>query len=78
MTILAIVIAGSNGTRLHPLKSEHAKPAPVIAAGCRSVDVAPDNPVDSTALPNCGLTQCKPKARWPIGLRAGHRQTGDA
>ena len=31
--VLALVLAGGNGTRLHPLTAEHAKPALPFAAG---------------------------------------------
>jgi glucose-1-phosphate adenylyltransferase len=36
--ILAMVLAGGNGTRLHPLTAEHAKPALPLAAGYRIID----------------------------------------
>ena len=50
MKILAMVMAGGNGTRLHPLTAEHAKPALMFAAGYRIVDFVLGNLVNSRAL----------------------------
>jgi glucose-1-phosphate adenylyltransferase len=36
--VLALILAGSGGTRLHPLTREHAKPALPFAGGYRIVD----------------------------------------
>ena len=45
--VLALVLAGGNGTRLHPLTAEHAKPALPFAAGYRIVDFVLSNLVNS-------------------------------
>ena len=36
--VLAVVLAGGNGTRLHPLTAEHCKPALPFAVGYRIID----------------------------------------
>jgi CTP:molybdopterin cytidylyltransferase MocA len=47
MKILAMVLAGGNGTRLHPLTAEDAKPALPVAHGYRIVDFVLSNLVNS-------------------------------
>ncbi len=60
MKILALVLAGGNGTRLRPLTSEHAKPALRFAAGYRIIDFVLSNFVNSGILPIYVLAQYKP------------------
>src|SRR3954468_17812117 len=47
MKIVALVLAGGEGTRLHPLTAEHAKPALPFANGYRIVDFVLSNLVNS-------------------------------
>ena len=49
MKILALVMAGGEGSRLHPLTAEHAKPAIAFAGGHRIVDFVLSNLVRSPA-----------------------------
>jgi glucose-1-phosphate adenylyltransferase len=60
MKILAMVLAGGNGTRLHPLTAEHAKPALPLAAGYRIIDFVLSNLVNSDISPIYVLAQYKP------------------
>jgi glucose-1-phosphate adenylyltransferase len=60
--ILALVMAGGNGTRLHPLTAEHAKPALVFAAGYRIIDFVLGNLVNSGTFPIYVLAQYKPRS----------------
>jgi glucose-1-phosphate adenylyltransferase len=62
MNILAMVMAGGNGTRLHPLTAEHAKPALMFAAGYRIIDFVLGNLVNSKIHPIYVLTQYKPRS----------------
>ena len=62
MKILAMVMAGGNGTRLHPLTAEHAKPALMFAAGYRIVDFVLGNLVNSRTQPIYVLAQYKPQS----------------
>ena len=62
MKILAMVLAGGNGTRLHPLTAEHAKPALPFAHGYRIVDFVLSNLVNSDISPICVLAQYKPRS----------------
>jgi len=62
MKILAIVLAGGNGTRLHPLTAEHAKPALPLAAGYRIIDFVLSNLVNSGISPIYVLVQYKPQS----------------
>lgn len=62
MKILALVLAGGNGTRLHPLTDEHAKPALPLAAGYRIIDFVLSNLVNSGIAPICVLLQYKPQS----------------
>ena len=58
--ILALVLAGGNGTRLHPLTAEHAKPALPFANGYRVIDFVLSNLVNSQIAPIHVLVQYKP------------------
>jgi glucose-1-phosphate adenylyltransferase len=62
MKILAMVLAGGNGTRLHPLTTEHAKPALPFAHGYRIVDFVLSNLVNSDISPIYVLAQYKPRS----------------
>lgn len=62
MKILAMVLAGGNGTRLHPLTVEHAKPALPLAAGYRIIDFVLGNLVNSGISPIYVLLQYKPQS----------------
>ena len=62
MKILATVLAGGDGTRLHPLTAEHAKPALPLAAGYRTVDFVLGNLVNSGISPTYVLVQYKPQS----------------
>ena len=73
MKILAMVLAGGNGTRLHPLTAEHAKPTLPLAAGYRIIDFVLSNLVNSGISPIYVLLQYKPQSlvehirtAWPI------------
>lgn len=58
--ILAVVLAGGAGTRLHPLTAEHAKPALPFAGGYRIVDFVLGNLVNSGIRSIYVLAQYKP------------------
>ena len=62
MRILAMVLAGGNGTRLHPLTAEHAKPALPFAHGYRIIDFVLSNLVNSDISPIYVLVQYKPRS----------------
>lgn len=62
MKILAIVLAGGNGTRLHPLTAEHAKPALPFVGGYRIIDFVLSNLVNSEVSSIYVLVQYKPKS----------------
>ena len=62
MKILAMVMAGGNGTRLHPLTAEHAKPALPFAADYRIIDFVLSNLVNSKTFPIYVLAQYKPRS----------------
>jgi glucose-1-phosphate adenylyltransferase len=62
MKILAMVLAGGNGTRLHPLTAEQAKPALPFAAGYRIIDFVLSNLVNSRISPIYVLVQYKPQS----------------
>jgi len=62
MKILAMVLAGGNGTRLHPLTAEHAKPALPFAHGYRIVDFVLSNLVNSDISSIHVLVQYKPRS----------------
>jgi len=60
MKILGMVLAGGNGTRLHPLTAEHAKPAVNFVAGYRIIDFVLSNFVNSRVSPIFVIGQHKP------------------
>lgn len=60
--VLALVLAGGNGTRLYPLTAEHAKPALPFAAGYRIVDFVLSNMVNSGISSIYVLAQYKPRS----------------
>src|SRR3990172_7180950 len=60
--VLALVRAGGNGTRLHPLTAEHAKPALPFAAGYRIIDFVLSNLVNSNIGSIYVLAQYKPRS----------------
>ena len=62
MKILALVLAGGNGTRLHPLTAERAKPALPFAHGYRLVDFVLSNLVNSDISSIHVLVQYKPRS----------------
>ena len=62
MKILAMVLAGGNGTRLHPLTSAQVKPALHLAAGYRIIDFVLSNLVNSRISPIYVLVQYKPQS----------------
>jgi glucose-1-phosphate adenylyltransferase len=62
MKILAMVLAGGNGTRLHPLTMDDAKPALIFSCGYRIIDFVLGNLVNSRVLPIYVLAQYKPRS----------------
>lgn len=60
MNIVAVVLAGGEGTRLYPLTAEHAKPALPFANGFRIVDFVLSNLVNSGIGTIYMLAQYKP------------------
>lgn len=62
INVLALVLAGGAGTRLHPLTAEHAKPALPFAAGYRIVDFVLSNLVNSGISSIYVLAQYKPRS----------------
>jgi glucose-1-phosphate adenylyltransferase len=62
LNLLALVLAGGEGTRLHPLTEQHAKPALPFAAGRRIVDFVLSNLVNSEIGRICVLAQYKPES----------------
>lgn len=76
--VLALVLAGGNGTRLHPLTSEHAKPALPFAGGYRLIDFVLSNLINSRVSPIYVLVQFRPHsliehirtawAPWSLGM----------
>jgi glucose-1-phosphate adenylyltransferase len=60
MKIVALVLAGGEGTRLHPLTAEHSKPALPFANGYRIVDFVLSNLVNSKISTIYMLAQYKP------------------
>lgn len=62
MKVLALVLAGGEGTRLHPLTEKHAKPALPFAQGRRIVDFVLSNLVNSGVDRICVLAQYKPES----------------
>ncbi len=62
MKVLALVLAGGEGTRLHPLTAEHAKPAISFASGLRIVDFVLSNLYNSRILNVYMLAQHRPES----------------
>jgi glucose-1-phosphate adenylyltransferase len=62
MKIVAMVLAGGEGTRLYPLTAEHAKPALPFANGYRIIDFALSNLVNSGISNIYVLAQYKPES----------------
>lgn len=60
MKIVALVLAGGEGTRLHPLTAEHAKPALPFAGGYRIIDFVLSNLVNSRISTIYVMAQYKP------------------
>jgi glucose-1-phosphate adenylyltransferase len=60
MKIVALVLAGGEGTRLYPLTAEHSKPALPFANGYRIVDFVLSNLVNSKLSTIYMLAQYKP------------------
>jgi glucose-1-phosphate adenylyltransferase len=60
MNIVALVLAGGEGTRLYPLTAEHAKPALQFANGYRIIDFVLSNLVNSKISTIYVLAQYKP------------------
>jgi glucose-1-phosphate adenylyltransferase len=60
MNIVALVLAGGEGSRLFPLTAEHAKPALPFASGYRIVDFVLSNLVNSRISTVYLLAQYKP------------------
>jgi len=60
MSIVALVLAGGEGTRLYPLTAEHAKPALQFANGYRIVDFVLSNLVNSGISTVYVFAQYKP------------------
>src|SRR5688572_1043850 len=62
MKIVALVLAGGEGSRLYPLTAEHAKPALSFANGYRIVDFVLSNLVNSKISTIYVLAQYKPES----------------
>ncbi|HEY5897576.1 MAG TPA: sugar phosphate nucleotidyltransferase [Burkholderiales bacterium] len=62
MKIVALVLAGGEGTRLYPLTAEHAKPALPFVNGYRIVDFVLSNLVNSSIATIYVLAQYKPES----------------
>ena len=62
MNIVALVLAGGEGTRLYPLTADHAKPAVPFASGYRLVDFVLSNLVNSRISTIYVLAQYKPES----------------
>jgi glucose-1-phosphate adenylyltransferase len=60
MKTVALVLAGGEGSRLHPLTAEHAKPALPFASGYRIIDFVLSNLVNSGITTIYVLAQYKP------------------
>ena len=62
MKIIAFVLAGGQGCRLHPLTAEHAKPALPFVDGYRIVDFVLGNLINSEITSIYVLAQYKPRS----------------
>ncbi len=79
MKIVALVLAGGEGTRLYPLTAEHAKPALPFASGYRIVDFVLSNLVNSSISTIYVVAQYKPdslvkhiQSAWAPSFAGGH------
>jgi glucose-1-phosphate adenylyltransferase len=80
MKIVALVLAGGEGTRLYPLTAEHAKPALPFANGYRIVDFVLSNLVNSSISSIYVVAQYKPdslvkhvESAWSPSFEGGER-----
>jgi glucose-1-phosphate adenylyltransferase len=83
MKILALVLAGGEGTRLYPLTADYPKPALPFVSGYRIVDFVLSNLVNSSIAPIYVVAQYKPEslvqhigtawARWSTGPQSSIR-----
>jgi glucose-1-phosphate adenylyltransferase len=78
MNVLAMVLAGGEGTRLYPLTAEHSKPAVTFVNGCRIVDFVLSNLTNSGISTIYLLAQYKPESliehidtTWAAWARGG-------
>src|SRR5437762_35353 len=62
MKLVAMVLAGGEGTRLYPLTAEHAKPALPFANGYRIIDFVLSNLLNSGVTNIYVLAQYKPES----------------
>src|SRR6185436_8720638 len=62
MKIVALVLAGGEGSRLYPLTAEHAKPALPFANGYRIIDFVLSSLVNSRVNTIYVLAQYKPES----------------
>lgn len=69
MNVLAMVLAGGEGTRLYPLTAEHSKPAVPFVNGCRIVDFVLSN------LTNSGISTIYLLAQYKPDSLIGHIDT---
>ena len=79
MKIVALVLAGGEGSRLYPLTAEHAKPALPFANGYRIVDFVLSNLVNAEVRQIAVLTQYKShsldrhiSATWRLSAMLGN------
>jgi glucose-1-phosphate adenylyltransferase len=78
MKIVALVLAGGEGTRLYPLTAEHAKPALPFASGYRIVDFVLSNLLNSKISTIYVLAQYKPESLMRHIASAWAPRFGDA
>lgn len=72
MKIVAMVLAGGEGTRLYPLTAEHAKPALPFANGYRIIDFVLSNLLNSGVTSIYVLAQYKPESLVQHVAQAWH------
>lgn len=72
MKIVAMVLAGGEGTRLYPLTAEHAKPALPFANGYRIIDFVLSNLLNSGITSIYVLAQYKPESLVQHVAQAWH------
>lgn len=76
MRVLAMALAGGQGSRLHPLTAERSKPAVPFSGRCRIVDLVLSNLVNSDIHAICLLVQYKSQSligHDPAADRARYR-----